>query len=31
LPGPQPYTVGAGAAGDLATGGSGVIIVEEFY
>jgi hypothetical protein len=31
LPGPQPYTVGAGATGELASGGAGVIIVEEFY
>ena len=31
LPGPQPYTVGAGATGELAAGGSGVVIVEEFY
>jgi hypothetical protein len=31
LPGPQPYTVGAGGAGNQATGGSGVVIVEEFY
>lgn len=31
LPGPQPYTVGAGATGELAAGGAGVVIVEEFY
>ena len=30
LPGPQPYTVGAAGPG-VATGGAGVIIVEEFY
>ena len=30
LPGPQPYTVGPGGPGP-ATGGAGVIIVEEFY
>jgi hypothetical protein len=33
LPGPQPYTVGAGGSGSPggAAGGAGVIIVEEFY
>ena len=34
LPGPQPYTVGAGGPSPAplsATGGAGVIIVEEFY
>jgi hypothetical protein len=32
LPGPQPYTVGAGGPAPTgATGGAGVIIVEEFY
>jgi hypothetical protein len=31
LPGPQPYTVGAGGSGPPATGAGGVIIVEEFY
>jgi hypothetical protein len=34
LPGPQPYTVGAGGTGPApsgVTGGAGVVIVEEFY
>jgi hypothetical protein len=34
LPGPQPYTVGSGGPSPAplgATGGSGVVIVEEFY
>jgi hypothetical protein len=32
LPGPQPYTVGAGGVSPVgATGGAGVVIVEEFY
>ena len=32
LPGPQPFTVGAGGVSPAgATGGAGVIIVEEFY
>ena len=30
LPGPQPYTVGAGGTGPHA-GGAGIIVVEEFY
>lgn len=31
LPGPQPYTVGAGGPAPTISGAAGVIIVEEFY